>query len=294
MSYFLVVIYFSKKGKMKIKKQKLSMIFMAVSILPVSGAYAIDKLSDEWREVVISNKLGSNDVLEYYEIQTEVKDHVAVISGEVSSDAEKGLAEEIAKNVEGVNGVVNNIKVDEEIVHAKKANSMSQRIADATTTARVKSRLLWSSGVPGASVHVNTENGIVTLSGEVPLPAQKELAERLALKTSGVWGVTNNVVSVAQKRAKIGSVDMNKVSSNAGDMVDTAGKEISDAWIDTKVTASLNFTRSLNVRDLGVKTNAGVVTLTGVAYSSADKELASEIAKDIRGVKSVVNLIKTL
>lgn len=279
---------------MKIRKQKLGILLIAASILPASGAFALDKLSDEWREIAISNRIGFNDVLEYYEIQTEVKDHVAVISGEVSSDAEKSLAEEIAKNVEGINGVVNNIKVDEDKLYVRKTNSMSQRINDATTTARVKSRLLWSNGVPGTSVHVNTENGIVTLSGEVPLPAQKELAERLALKTSGVWGVTNNVVSVSQKRAKIGSVDMNKVSSNAGDMVDTAGKEISDAWIDTKVTASLNFTRSLNVRDLGIKTNAGVVTLTGNAYNAADKELASEIAKDIRGVKSVVNLIKTL
>ena len=39
--------------------------------------------------------------------------------------------------------------------------------------------------------------------------------------------------------------------------------------------------------DLSVETKDGVVTLTGQASSTAERDLAVEIAKDIKGVKNV-------
>jgi len=278
----------------KLNKAQITILLFTAAISPISSANAANKVSDEWKEISVANRISMNDVLDSYEIESEVKNNVATLSGQVSSSVERELATEVAKNVEGITDVVNNITVDDAVIYKKRSSSFSQKVTDATTTARVKSRLLWSSGVPGMSVEVSTLNNEVTLGGQVPLASQKELAAKLAGNTSGVMYVKNNIVATSDKRSKMGSVDMDKVEKNAGDTLDTAGDVISDTWVEAKVSASLNFSRSLNVRDLSVKTNKGVVTLTGFAYNEADKQLASEIAKDIRGVKSVVNLIKVL
>lgn len=279
---------------MKLNKAQIAILLFSATITPVSSAFALDRLSDEWKEVSIASRINMNDVLEHYNVETEVKNNVAVLTGQVSSSVEKSLAEEIAKNVDGVVNVVNNISVDEAMLHGKRDTTLGQKISDATTTARVKSRLLWSSGVPGMNINVETNNGNVSLAGEVPLPSQKELAEKLASNTSGVRYVQNNIVATSEKRSKIGNINLNNVEKHAGEAISVAGDSISDTWIEAKVSTSLNFSRNLNIKDLSVKSKDGVVTLTGIAYHQADKELASEFAKDIRGVKSVVNLIKVL
>lgn len=278
----------------QLNKTQMTVLLFSAALLPLNNANAANKLSDEWKEISVANRISMNDVLDSYEIETEVKNNVATLSGQVSSSVEKELASEIAKNVEGITGVENNITVNDTVAYKRSTNTFSQNVSDATTTARVKSRLLWSSGVPGMGVDVSTKNGEVTLAGEVPLASQKELAAKLAANTSGVYNVKNNIVATADKRSKMGSVDLDKVEKNAGETLDKAGDVISDTWVEAKVSASLNFSRSLNIRDLSVKTSNGAVTLTGFAYNEADKQLASEIAKDIKGVKSVQNLIKVL
>jgi osmotically-inducible protein OsmY len=65
--------------------------------------------------------------------------------------------------------------------------------------------------------------------------------------------------------------------------------EHSDAWITTKVKTALLFHRNVSGTGTEVSTTNGVVTLTGVADSLAQKELTTEYAKDIDNVKSINN-----
>lgn len=68
---------------------------------------------------------------------------------------------------------------------------------DAAITTHVKAKLAANQGLSSFSIHVETEDGIVTLTGTVDLPAQRELAATVAADTAGVRGV-NNKIEVTQ------------------------------------------------------------------------------------------------
>lgn len=68
-------------------------------------------------------------------------------------------------------------------------------IDDATITTKVKSALASEGSMTLADrVKVETSQDIVQLSGFVPTAAEKDQAEQIALKVSGVRGVKNNII----------------------------------------------------------------------------------------------------
>jgi osmotically-inducible protein OsmY len=62
-----------------------------------------------------------------------------------------------------------------------------------------------------------------------------------------------------------------------------------DASITSQVKYSLLSHRSTSALSTKVITEDGVVSISGVADSDAEKSLVSKLAQDTRGVKSVVN-----
>lgn len=67
----------------------------------------------------------------------------------------------------------------------------------------------------------------------------------------------------------------------------TVPDKTADAWITTKVKSELATTKGIKSTDITVKTQDGVVTLTGTATSSAEKTRAEQVARKVKGVKSV-------
>jgi osmotically-inducible protein OsmY len=63
----------------------------------------------------------------------------------------------------------------------------------------------------------------------------------------------------------------------------------SDAWLITKVKTTLLFHRNVSTTQTEVFAKNGTVTLRGEAASAAQKELTTEYAKDVEGVKNVKN-----
>src|SRR5690606_788843 len=104
----------------------------------------------------------------------------------------------------------------------------------------------------------------------------KELAARIAQNTEGVRDVENRL----RVEAKRGS------GSDVDDRTASAGNTVSDAWITSKVKSSFLFSRNIPA-DIEVDTRNGVVTLKGAAATGAERDLAIETAKGIRGVKEV-------
>lgn len=72
-----------------------------------------------------------------------------------------------------------------------------QAAKDTGITAAVKTNLAAKQGLSSFSIHVETDNGIVTLTGTVDTESQRELAGNVAGGTSGVKGV-NNEITVKQ------------------------------------------------------------------------------------------------
>ena len=118
----------------------------------------------------------------------------------------------------------------------------------------------------GDAVKADAEDGVVTLTGTVIEESHKALAEETAANLPGVTRVDNKLATKAE-----------------------AAAESTDAWIGTKVTLALLFHRNVNASKTTVEVKEGIVTLKGEASSMAQKELTTEYANDIEGVKGVKN-----
>lgn len=72
---------------------------------------------------------------------------------------------------------------------------------------------------------------------------------------------------------------------------ESTGEYFDDSMLTTKVKASILGDSRLKVMQINVKTFKGVVLLSGFVDSSAAAKRAVEIARTVRGVKSVNNAL---
>jgi len=85
---------------------------------------------------------------------------IALLTGEVPTDADKASAEKAIAAIEGVTNVVNELEVG--------ANStLSTRSSDTVITTRVKSALIDAKDIQSSAIKVVTERGNVYLMGRV-------------------------------------------------------------------------------------------------------------------------------
>jgi hyperosmotically inducible protein len=118
-------------------------------------------------------------------VDVDTNEGVVRLSGTVEDPANRTRAEEVARKVNGVSRVVNDIQV------GKKTATTSAD--DSFITTKIKSKLTVSGDVNPFNIDVDTQNGVVTLSGRVAKPEAKAEAERLARETEGVKEVRNNI-----------------------------------------------------------------------------------------------------
>ncbi len=215
-------------------------------------------------------------------IQVEMQGRTAILTGTVENGVNRELAEQVALSIEGVDEVNNQLSVttDTNQSDAERA-SLANSLNDVTTSATIKSKLLWNRHTQGLDIDVTTQNNVVTLSGKSDSEAASELAERLAGNTQGVREVRNQIEITGQA----GTAERAQQAASAA--ADEAADVVSDAWITSKVKSSLIFSRNLDGMDISVMSRNGQVTLGGRVDSAASKELAVETARNVRGVKSV-------
>lgn len=77
----------------------------------------------------------------------------------------------------------------------------------------------------------------------------------------------------------------------ATDAPRTATRVVDDAAITASVKIALAVERGVKATDINVDTDRGVVTLTGVVGSQAERQLAVKVSEDVNGVKDVVDRI---
>ena len=121
----------------------------------------------------------------------------------------------------------------------------------------------------GDDIKIESKNGAVTLTGFVSEEFHKTLANETVAALPGVLSVDNRL-------------ELKGAPPTAN----------SDAWLKTKVKATLLFHRNVSAENTEVDVTDGIVTLRGNATSQAQKELTTEYAKDVEGIKSVSNEMK--
>ncbi len=72
----------------------------------------------------------------------------------------------------------------------------------------------------------------------------------------------------------------------------TAGRHIDDATVTTWVKSKLVSDKAGNITRVSVKTDRGIVYLTGSVKTKAAREKVEKITKSVDGVKKVVNHLK--
>jgi osmotically-inducible protein OsmY len=257
---------------------------VALATIGTSGAFAADSMCPDMtavrQEVQISTTYALSPYLRTNALKVSVQNGEATLTGDVEESVEKDLAKQIALGVDGIKSVDNQIQVKSDYVAAKGSSdrSFGDKIDDATITAGIKSKLLWSKHTDGLTTEVDTTSGKVTLVGTTDSAAAKELAGRLAMNTHGVVSVDNQLVVKDTKAAAVEPVK--------GATPDV-GQAMSDDWITTKVKSSYMYSSNVESSDISVSTRNGVVTLSGKVNSGVESALAIEIAENIRGVKSV-------
>ena len=122
-------------------------------------------------------------------IEIETDRRVVRLSGEVASEQERESAEELAANVEGVEGVENRLAVDAalgEIEADSSPKSLGQRLDDAALLTKIRTALHLDREARKIDVDIQVSAGRVVLRGEVPT---KELADRIRTRVASVGGV---------------------------------------------------------------------------------------------------------
>jgi osmotically-inducible protein OsmY len=252
-------------------------VFMPLAAYAEQGDLS-SQLSEARQEGSIWTAFALNRHLSPFKIDVDVENGSALLTGSVETAVERDLAEQIALGIEGVNKVDNQLQVDPKIEPTVSSEpTLAQRFDDATLVATVKSKLLWNRNTEGLDIKVTSDNGEVTLTGSAQTAAAKELAGRLAGNTEGVREVHNQLTVSADETA----------AAKAQNVATDAGAAISDAWITSKVKSSLLYNRNVDGLNISVATKAGQVTLGGSVQSEAEKQLAIETARSIRGVKAV-------
>ncbi len=265
--------------------QKLLMVSSITLAVVSSPVFAeSSEVVNARQEAQIWTTYALSPYLRAHDIKVSVSDGKATLSGVVEEDVNKDLAKQIALGVSGIKEVDNQIQVQADYVvpmKPKNDRGYGDVIDDATITSAVKSKLLWSKYADGLTTDVDTQSGKVRLTGTADSTATKNIAGRLAMNTHGVVAVDNRLV-----------VDKTTIKDKA--ILQSAGTDIADSWITTKVKSTFMYSRNVNANDIKVSTHGGVVSLSGKVDSGAERALAIELAGNIRGVKSVQSTALTL
>jgi osmotically-inducible protein OsmY len=263
-----------------------------------SGTTISQEVRDAKREAQIWTSYATNRHLRAFDLKVEVKGDTAILNGKVESGVARDLAEQIAFGTEDIKHVDNKIVVENNYTPPKRTErNFGDKVEDATITASVKSKLLWNSHTDGLDIHVDTNNGSVTLTGTAGSGAEKDLAGQLAHNTSGVVAVNNQIV-IGPGKADKAKADMREAKQDAKatahdakvatkEAANDTKEAVSDAWITTKVKSTLLLTRNVDGLDIDVTTDNGVVKLSGEVDSPAERTRAIDLAQNIRGVKKV-------
>jgi len=137
---------------------------------------------------------------------------------------------------------------------------------DSRIESSAKQSYVFKTYLKGDDIKVQSKDGAVTLTGTVLEESHKSLAQETVASLPGVKSVDNKL-----------------------ELKGTPPTENSDAWLITKVKTTLLFHRSVRAGTTEVDAKDGVVTLRGVVANQAQKDLTTEYAKDVEGVKDVNN-----
>ncbi|SFH64547.1 hyperosmotically inducible protein [Collimonas sp. OK307] len=151
----------------------------------------------------IKAKLMTTDGMNKSDVSVVTTNGVVTLNGEVSSASAKSTAEAVAKRVDGVKSVDNNLTTPSNGVAADKVDKSVAKtkrvVSDSWITTKVKSEIMANSVTKGFDVSVKTTHGVVVLSGALATQDAVDHVKDIAEKVKGVKSVDTSAIIVAAK-----------------------------------------------------------------------------------------------
>jgi hyperosmotically inducible protein len=141
----------------------------------------------------VKSKLMGDHRLKKSDISVMTTNGVVTLDGTANSSKAKSEAERVAKSVEGVKSVDNNLKVPGDNKQVTKAE---RAISDSWITTKVKSEILADSASKGFKVNVKTKHGVVVLKGTLANQDAIDHVKDIAAKVKGVKSVDTQALTV--------------------------------------------------------------------------------------------------
>ena len=179
--------------------------------------------SDPGITTAVKGKFATDDVVKSYRIDVDTKDRVVTLNGSVDTPAARERAVQLARSTDGVRDVVDRLTVspgatpttgiDDKVQGEAKSAARDadaktdsaqdkakegmakagDAAANAALTSLVKTKFLADTDISGLKIDVDSNNGVVTLTGTVRSAAEKQRAVKVARDTEGVKSVVDRL-----------------------------------------------------------------------------------------------------
>ena len=130
-----------------------------------------------------------HQVHEHGDIVVTAESGMVSLSGIVESEASRTMAINAARSVHGVMSVNDQLHIK-----GSATQSMGEYVDDALITTTAKAKLLAETGLASLSISVETNQGVVTLTGSVDKLTHATQAEQVVKMINGVKRVDNKLI----------------------------------------------------------------------------------------------------
>jgi hyperosmotically inducible periplasmic protein len=161
--------------------------FITGSVTAADKATEKTPINDTWITAKTKIALFADARVKGSEINVETMQGLVMIRGKVDTDAAKQAAEGIAKGIDGVKTVKNELQV----VAPAKRDAIDDK--DEAITTRVNEQIAKDASLKKAGIHAQTNAGVVSLSGEVQDFMTSAQASWTAWQVPGVKSVKNDL-----------------------------------------------------------------------------------------------------
>jgi osmotically-inducible protein OsmY len=250
-----------------------------------------EERSDTALTTAVQARFYTDDAVRGRRIDVSAEDRVVTLRGTVPDEATRTQVVQLARSVEGVTDVRDQLQVKQETAsrdaaaETARATGTAGRTPEvgqpAWITTKIQAQYFADSDVKPWNVDVTTASGgVVTLEGAVDGEQARDEAVRIARETEGVTRVEN--------RLRVENDLRTTDPSTSAEAEDTPP----DAWLTAKVEAKYFLDDDVKGREIDVRTAKGVVTLTGTVASEAERRQAVAIARNTDGVRDVVDELR--
>lgn len=149
------------------------------------------------------------------------------------------------------------------------AQVADQPLSDLSISDAIEDELMLDPAVPANRIDVQTEDGVVTLTGTVSNILAQERAARIAETVKGVRAVVNNI-EVQPLEIRL------------------------DRQIRTDIEEALFINPATENEEVTVNVEEGVATLSGTVKSWQERQIVEKVVKGVRGVIGVNNDIQVV